>query len=237
MKMSWLFLQALGLAVLACKMPALPYNFSSLTPSFDKTQEAEIAASFLAPSDDINWTLVITKDSMLRIACEPEGLAVEVELTDNVTTIRSVVVASEDSKLLTSALPPGKYSVNFRFDPSLETEDDDDEEEAESDDCDEPYFRLHLYLKPKSNVVQMTSDELLRSTEGFPDLTPLQDQLDAFNVAMLSDFNYHIKLSSLQEAQLQVLQSWPIHIPKPSEMDRSVGLTGLYKLTVTLRKH
>lgn len=170
---------------------------------------------------------------MIRIACEPEWQSLELELADKELTMRTLTVNRGDSSLLTAALSPGRYSVIFRFSPSLEEEDDDDADET---DCDEPYLRLHFYLKPKTSMAKMTDEELSDSQEGYPDLSNLQDSLDTFNVATISLINYHINLSSLQETQLQVLKSWPLRIPKPSDIEESEGLTGLFKLTLTLRK-
>jgi hypothetical protein len=213
-------------------MPTLPNTLQALAPSFDSAQELEIAAEFVSPSDDITWSFHVSQDSILRMSLEPEGQSVEFELADNTSTMRTVTVVQAQSSLLTAYLTPGTYSVSFSFSPTLETDDDD----VDLQDCDEPYLRLHFYIKPTSSLVQMTAEELESSTEGYPDLRDMQESLEKFGIVANTQSNYHIQLSTLEETQSQVLKSWPVVIPQPSEQDKTMGHTGLYKLVLTLRK-
>jgi hypothetical protein len=231
--MSWLALQVLLLTAYACNMPTLPSSLASLAPSFDKLQEVEIAAGFMAPDDDITWSFYVAQDSVIRVSIEPERQNIEFELADSTSTLRAMEITQGESSLTTAALTPGRYSVSFKFTPSLDSTEDD---EADEEDCDEPYLRLHFYLKPRTEIVQMTSEELASSTEGYPDLSDLNDDMWAYSPAGNSETNYHIKLASLEDTQVQVLKTWHFEIPQPSDEDRSMGTTGLYKLTLTLRK-
>jgi hypothetical protein len=214
-------------------MPTLPSSLQTLAPSFDSLQELEIAAEFVSPSDDITWSFHVSQDAILRMSVEPEGQSIEFELADSSSTMRTVTVIPAQSSLLTAYLAPGTYSVSFSFSPALETDDDDD---IDQQDCDEPYLRLHFYIKPTTSLVQMTPEELGSSTEGCPDLNDMQESLERFGIVANTQYNYHIKLSTLQETQSQVLKSWPVVIPQPSEQDKTMGHTGLYKLVLTLRK-
>jgi hypothetical protein len=210
----------LVLRALSCELLSLPIDIDYFSPAFLKTGKLEGTGRFLV-SSGVVWNIEITQDSWIRVTAEPELFLLHLILTS--TSILDMQTAKPGGlATISKRLSPGKYLLKFDVDSIQESND-------KNSLCSVPNVWVNLGISGLDAIPNIQPVDEFYSSE-FPNLEYIDKVLLFSSFASFYHKNY---ISTSESSNLQ--KTYDFNLPKTTDTLSQLGITGMWKLTFTLR--
>jgi hypothetical protein len=207
-------------SVLACDLLNLPPDLMYFSPAFDDTHKLEGSGRFLAPLGTIDWEIAIPEESWLRVSIETKHFSFLLTLKSS-SLILSSEGSPQSSAMISHSLSPSIYYLKF-------TPDIFEQKNYENTGCRLPSLYFNIALYPLSHIKSISEIPSTYS-QGFPELEILDNILEFSGFLAVYPDEY------INLTPNTILHTYSFILPKTTENHEVVGITGLWRITFTLR--
>ena len=222
-----LWLAGLISVALSCELIQLPNSIYDFTPSFKHTNHLEGSGRFFAPQEKVKWEFQVQEDSWFRALIEPKLHYSNICLVKEGTVFDYQDAEVNNFGMLSVKLTPGTYS--------LEIETLKFEEQADSLNtwaCEEPNLYLSLAIHSYSDLESLLPDDMEEYQPGYPEIDPqtiFQDLLPFTT----THAKYYVE-SATVPLENSILKRFKFENPEPDPELKTLGFTGVWKLTFSM---